>query len=253
MSLILALILVWILQSIGWLLALFFKKQHLADIFWGPGIALVSWAALMWNGFQSGALILITLLTTVWAGRLAYNNWSKYHGKPEDKRYQALQKNWQNPMLDSYLKVWMLQGGLMILLGMSALSLSGDQQLDSWNLIILGILVWGAGFYFEVMGDRQLQLFKQDPANKNKTLNTGLWSNCRHPNYFGEVVMWWGIWLIAASSGWWWLAILSPITITYLILKVSGIPLAEKQCAGKDGWADYQKQTSLFVPRPSKR
>jgi steroid 5-alpha reductase family enzyme len=254
MSLIAAIFVIIIFQSIGWLLAVYFKKNHIADAFWGPGIALVSWVALLWNGFQSVALILVTLLTTVWAGRLAYTIYQRNKGKEEDRRYVELSKDWKNVLLESYLKVWLLQGGLMILLGMSALSLSGNYELGSLNLLLLGLVVWGAGFYFEVVGDRQLAVFKKNPDNKGKLLTTGLWKYTRHPNYFGEVTMWWGLWLIAAGSGWWWLAIISPITITILILKVSGVPMAESHYDQQDreDWKDYKRKTSIFFPLPPK-
>lgn len=250
MSLIAAVFVVLILQSLGWLLSVVFKRQHIADIFWSLGILLITLVAWLWNGFSSIALSLVTLLTLVWAVRLAWNNYLKYKGQPEDRRYQALSKDWKNVLLESYLKVWLLQGGLMILLGMSALSLSGDSEVGSLNLLLLGLIVWGVGFYFESVGDRQLKQFKDNPDNKGKLLTTGLWAYTRHPNYFGEVTMWWGIWLIAASSGWWWLALISPLTITYLIVKVSGVPMAESHYdqQNREDWEAYKKKTNKLIP-----
>jgi len=257
MSLLLAIILVWLLQSLGWVLSQLLKKNDIVDIFWGIGILLVTLTALLWNGFQSVALIIITLLTTIWAGRLSYHIFTRNHGQAEDRRYQELSKNWKNPMLDSYLQIWILQGGLMIALGMSALSLTGSGSVGSVNLLILGCIIWAGGFYFQYTGDKQLKAFQSRSENAGKIMTSGLWAKTRHPNYFGEVVMWWGIWLIAASSIGWWavLALISPVAITYLILKVSGIPMAEANLdiQNRPDWIAYKKRTNAFLPWPSKK
>ncbi len=258
MSIVAAIILVWILQSTGWALSQMKKRQDLVDIFWGPGIALVSWVALLWNGFQSVPLVLITLLTTAWAARLSWHIWNRNKDKPEDPRYVELSKNWKNPMLNSYLNIWLLQGGLMILIGFSALMLSADRGVGSFNLLILGLLVWGLGFYFEHTADKQLANFKKDPANSGKIMTKGLWGMTRHPNYFGEVVMWWGIWILALSGTgliWGIPALVSPVAITYLILKVSGIPMAEARlnAQARPDWEAYKKSTNAFFPWPHKK
>ena len=113
---------------------------------------------------------------------------------------------------------------------------------------ILGILVWLIGFLFESVGDSQLNKFIKDPANNGKIMTTGLWKYSRHPNYFGEVTQWWGIWLIAISSTYNWVSLLGPLTITLLILKVSGIPLLEKKMSEQKDFLEYSRKTSIFIP-----
>jgi steroid 5-alpha reductase family enzyme len=119
-------------------------------------------------------------------------------------------------------------------------------------LDLVGVAVWLLGFYFEAVGDAQLARFIKDPANKGKLMQNGLWAYTRHPNYFGEVTQWWGIWLIALFVPSGWLAIIGPITITFLILKVSGIPMLEKKMAEHPDFAEYKRRVSVFIPLPRK-
>ncbi len=118
---------------------------------------------------------------------------------------------------------------------------------------LLGIIVWTIGFYFESVGDAQLKMFVSNPENKGKVMQTGLWRLSRHPNYFGEVTQWWGIWLITLTGITWWVGILGPLTITTLILFVSGVPLLEKKYAGRPEFEDYKKRTSVFFPLPPRK
>jgi steroid 5-alpha reductase family enzyme len=114
------------------------------------------------------------------------------------------------------------------------------------------VCVWVIGFFFESVGDAQLSRFIKDPANKGKLMQSGLWKYTRHPNYFGEVTQWWGLWIIALSVSYGWLGIIGPLTITTLILKVSGIPLLEKSMEGNPEFQEYKKRTSVFFPLPPK-
>ena len=116
----------------------------------------------------------------------------------------------------------------------------------------LGILIWLIGFFFESVGDAQLKSFVSKPINKGRLMQTGLWRYTRHPNYFGEVTQWWGLWLIATNAPNGWLGIIGPLTITILILKVSGIPLLEKKMIENPEFAEYKKRTSVFIPLPLK-
>ena len=117
-------------------------------------------------------------------------------------------------------------------------------------LNLLGVFIWIIGFYFESRADKELRDFLKDKNNKGKIMQSGLWSLSRHPNYFGEVTMWWGIWLLNLSiltlSNWW--TVVGPLTITYLILKVSGVPLLEKRYEGNKEFEEYKKRVSIFIP-----
>jgi steroid 5-alpha reductase family enzyme len=128
--------------------------------------------------------------------------------------------------------------------------LGSKNSLEWFNFI--GIIVWLIGFYFEATADKQLKEFIKNPKNKGKIMQSGLWAYSRHPNYFGEVTMWWGIWLLNLNPNWW--TILGPLTITFLILKVSGVPLLEKKYQGNSEFEDYKKRVSVFIPwKPKKQ
>jgi steroid 5-alpha reductase family enzyme len=117
----------------------------------------------------------------------------------------------------------------------------------------MGVCVWLFGFLFESVGDAELARFARDPHNRGKILQSGLWQYTRHPNYFGEVVQWWGIWLLAVGVPGGWFGIVGPLTITFLILKVSGIPMLEKKMAENPDFAEYKRRTSVFLPWIPKR
>jgi len=118
---------------------------------------------------------------------------------------------------------------------------------------LVGVLVWSIGFYFETVGDWQMMKFKGDPKNKGKLMTTGLWSLTRHPNYFGEVTMWWGLFLVVVALPLWYISIISPLLITYLILGVSGIPMLEKKYEGRKDFEEYKRRTAAFFPLPTKK
>jgi len=148
---------------------------------------------------------------------------------------------------NAYTKVFITQGFFMWLISWSLLW--SDQNLKWFNLA--GVIVWAAGFYFEATADKQLKQFLQNPKNKGKIMQSGLWAYSRHPNYFGEVTMWWGIWLLNFNPNWW--TILGPLTITFLILRVSGVPLLEKKYEGRSEFEDYKKRVSIFIPWKPKK
>ncbi len=127
------------------------------------------------------------------------------------------------------------------------MAVPGATRFTVWDA--LGELVWAIGFLYEAIADAQLQEFKDDPK-KTGILDTGLWRSSRHPNYFGEAILWWGIWLPALSVPWGWATVVGPLTITLLLRYVSGVPMAERLMEGREGWDDYAARTSVFIPRP---
>ena len=143
----------------------------------------------------------------------------------------------------------------MLVLGASAMVAAANSSLwTGWtHVTTLGLLVWLIGYYFEVVGDWQLDQFKAKDTEKDEVLNSGLWRYTRHPNYFGEVTMWWGIWLMVASLPLWYIALISPLVITYLLLFVSGVPMLEKKFDGNPAYEQYKIKTSKFFPLPPKQ
>jgi steroid 5-alpha reductase family enzyme len=235
-----------------YIVGLILKRNDVADIAWGGGFVVLAWISLFISGVSLRGLV-ATILVTIWGLRLASHIYVRNRNKPEDYRYQAWRNEWKYFYLRSYLQIYLLQGLFLYLIALPFLfinnkSLSGITVLD-----IVGILVWIIGFYFESVGDSQLKQFVSNPDNKGRIMDQGLWKYSRHPNYFGEVTQWWGIFIITLSIPFGYLTVIGPLTITSLILFVSGIPLLEKKREGRTDWEKYKKQTSIFFPLPPKK
>ena len=228
------------------------KRNDVADIAWGLGFVLMAWLSFFISGFSLKALIVDTLVT-IWGLRLAWHIYNRNKNKPEDQRYLVWRKTWKNFYLRSYLQIFLLQGLLLFLICLPVIFINLAASNDFGYLEIFGLIIWGLGFYFESTGDRQLKEFISDPKNKGKIMDKGLWQYSRHPNYFGEVTQWWGIFLIALSIPGSLFTIIGPMTITSLILFVSGVPLLEKKYRGRPDFEEYKKRTSVFIPMPPKK
>ena len=234
----------------SWFIVAVIKKRNdIADIAWGLGFVLIAWFSFYLSGYSFKAL-LVNSLVTIWGLRLAWHIYNRNKNKPEDSRYLEWRKTWKNFYLRSFLQVFLLQGVFLYLISLPVVFINHSVS-DSFGILdIIGFLVWGIGFYFESTGDRQLKEFISNPANKGKLMDKGLWRYSRHPNYFGEVTQWWGIFIIALSIPGSLFTAVGPLTITTLILFVSGIPLLEKKYAGRSDFEKYKKRTSIFIPLP---
>jgi steroid 5-alpha reductase family enzyme len=235
-----------------WVVSLFRKDTSIVDIFWGIGFVILTgiYFALSTDGYGPRKLILL-FLVTIWGLRLGAYILFRNMGKGEDKRYQAFRKTaGKKYWWYSYFQVFMLQGALMLLI--STPLLAAEIGPRSSHLTLLdgaGLLLWIVGFSFEMISDWQLSDFKSNPVNKGKVLNSGLWRYSRHPNYFGEAVLWWGYYLFAASTpgGFW--TVYSPILMTILLLRVSGVALLEKSLSReKPEYRAYIDSTNSFIP-----
>lgn len=243
-------------MAILWLVSLALRNSSIVDIFWGAGFVFSGWIyyALTPDGSPARKLLLM-ILVTIWGVRLSlyilYRNW----GKPEDFRYQKWRVEagpswwWR-----SFFKVFLLQGLFMWLISVPLLAAQYPALPAASGLLdYLGVALWGYGFFFEVMGDLQLATFKSNPVNKGKLLDKGVWRFTRHPNYFGDAAQWWGYFLIALSASGWW-SVFSPIFMTYLLVRVSGVALLEKSLKNaKPGYEEYIRRTSPFIPLPPKK
>jgi steroid 5-alpha reductase family enzyme len=240
----------------GWfIIALARRRNDVADTAWGTGFIVASAASFLLYGAHVDRALFVLLLVTIWGSRLAYHIHKRNRNRPEDPRYKAWRDAWGKWFyVRSYLQVFLLQGVLLLLIATPVLLISAyrGESIVTW-FDMLGLLLWIKGFVFESVGDAQLKRFIADPANKGKVMNRGLWKYTRHPNYFGEVLQWWGIFVIALSvpHGIW--GIIGPLTITFLILKVSGVPLLEKSFAGRPEFEEYKRKTSVFIPWFPKR
>lgn len=240
------------LMTVLWLLSLALKDSSIVDIFWGAGFVITFWvAAFLLHNNLSAWTVLLGSLVTVWGLRLSLHILRRNAGHSEDFRYAQWRKEagaswwWR-----SFFKVFLLQGFLMwiiaapLLAALASTLNPGLGWLDSF-----GVVLWLVGFVFEAGGDYQLTQFKANAANKGKLLSTGFWSLTRHPNYFGDAVQWWAFYLFALAAGAWW-TIFSPILITFLLMKVSGVAMLEKSLKDtKLGYAEYIARTPAFFPR----
>lgn len=240
-------------MSLWFLVSLLKKRNDVADVAWGLGFVLVAWFALYLSGSYGPRALLVCLLVSLWGLRLAWHIHRRNEGKPEDYRYQKWRKDWGKWfILRSYLQVYLLQGLLLFIIALPVLVvLKGPGPALNW-FDGAGILVWAVGFYFEVVGDAQLLRFKRDAANQGQLMQTGLWAYSRHPNYFGEVLLWWGIWLLTLSTPGSYYTLIGPLTITLLILKVSGIPMLEEKMEKHAQFEAYKRRTSRFIPMPKR-
>jgi steroid 5-alpha reductase family enzyme len=240
-------------MSLWFVVSLLKNRNDVADVAWGLGFVLMTWASFFLSDDFGTRGVLVGVLVSIWGLRLAWHIHARNKGKTEDYRYLAWRKEWGKWFyLRSYFQVYLLQGIFLFLVVLPILVINKNGDTALGLLDFLGVAVWLFGFYFEAVGDAQLARFIKNPANKGKLMQSGLWAYTRHPNYFGEVLVWWGIWLIAFSAPNGWLGIIGPITITFLILKVSGIPMLEKKMEKNPNFSEYKRRTSVFIPLPRK-
>lgn len=245
---------IFLYMTLWHLLSVLLKRYDIADIAWGLGFIIIAWLGLLMQPEQTAHMMLITGLITVWGLRLAIHILLRNKTKKEDHRYAQWRKEWGKlHALRAYFQVFLFQGLLMLIIATPVYIVSVAPTATLGMLEYGGAALWLLGFFFETIGDYQLMKFKKDPANKGKIMQTGLWKYTRHPNYFGEVTQWWGIFLIAVSTVNGLYAIISPITITFLILKISGIPMLERKYQGDAEFEAYKKRTSAFFPLPPKK
>jgi len=240
--------------TVWFVVSLITRRNDVADIAWGLGISLVAMTALVLADEPSFRLNLMAALMFFWGTRLSTHIYKRFSKHPlEDYRYATWRKNWRLFMPRSYAQVFLLQGLLMVIVGYSAIHVAASPASTVGLLDVVAVLVWIMGYLIEGKADRQLRAFVADPTNHGKVLDTGLWRYSRHPNYFGEVMQWWGIWFFALATPYGWVAIVSPLMITILILKVSGVPLLERSLERNVAYQEYQKRTSVLIPLPPKK
>jgi steroid 5-alpha reductase family enzyme len=262
-----------VFQCLLFLIAVLKKNNGIADIGWGIGFIIIAGFACYYYTFKYAvsclftehsvldpAFIVLNSLVTLWGLRLSIylliRNWSKH----EDWRYAKWRQDWgEHFYIRSLFQVFVLQGFFMLIIGspilLSAIdSDTGPLHYNSIQILLVsyGALLWIIGFFFQAVGDYQLLVFKKDAANKGRVMHYGLWRYTRHPNYFGESAMWWGIFLISCVSAHGivgvLLRIIGPSTITFMLLRVSGVTMLENKYKGNQEYESYQKNTSPFIP-----
>ncbi|OBH08582.1 hypothetical protein A5696_19710 [Mycobacterium sp. E2699] len=225
-------------------------RYNVVDVAWGLGfVAIAGVAAALGRGPATRRWLLLALVA-IWGLRLAWHIQRKTAGKGEDPRYAALLRG--ATVAQVVRKVFVLQAfiGWFVSFPLQLSAVTGPTPEPLTAVAVVGVAVWLVGFAFEAVGDGQLRAFKSDPANRGVVLDGGLWAWTRHPNYFGDAAVWWGLWLITLN-GWWALATVgSPLLMTYFLMHVSGARLTEKLMAGRPGFDEYRERTAFFFPRP---
>ncbi len=236
-----------------WLASLRLRDASIADVAWGLLFVIVAWV-----GFAVGeggfAMLLAALLTTAWGLRLAFHIGRRNRRHGEDRRYGAMRARRPDRFwIWSLFGVFLLQGLIALFVSLPLQSLAASAGAIG-PLVLAGAALMLVGLGFEAVGDAQLSAFKQDPDSRGQVMDRGLWRYTRHPNYFGDAVVWWGLWLLAVGGGAGWWTAIGPALMTYLLLRVSGVAMLESDIAGRrPGYADYVRRTSAFVPRPPSR
>jgi steroid 5-alpha reductase family enzyme len=262
-------------------LALKLQKHSVVDVAWGLGfvvVAVVTYVASAGSGNDTRRGMLLAMVV-VWGARLAWHIGRRNAGHGEDPRYEELLGKVAPEERNAHAlrMIYGLQGLLILFISLpvqvaqyyrsfdlpapphlppgarvNGFGISATEQ-GPGVIAVVGIAVWAIGLFFEAVGDWQLKQFKADPANQGKVMDRGLWRYTRHPNYFGDACVWWGIWLVAAETGVGVFTIVSPIVMTLFLTKGSGAALTERRMAGRPGFAEYVARTSGFLPLPPKR
>lgn len=238
-------------MTLWFLISILKKRNDVADVAWGLGFVLMAWVSFFLSDDPGERGLLVATLVSIWGFRLAWHIHARNKGKEEDYRYLAWRNEWGKWFYPrSYIQVYLLQGMFLFLIVSPVLLINKSTGNDLGTLDMIGAAVWVLGFCFEAVGDAQLARFVKNPGNTGKLMRSGLWAYTRHPNYFGEVVQWWGVWLIALAVPGGWVGVVGPVTITFLILKVSGIPMLEKKMEEHPEFREYKRRVSVFFPLP---
>lgn len=244
--------LAFIIQWIAFIPAYIMQTEKFYDLMGSITYLSVAWLAVLLSPVMDGRSWLLVGIVSIWTIRLGVFLFRRISAAGEDRRFRDIK-----PSFVRFLNAWTIQGlwvSLTIAAALAAIT-SGTRQ--SLGIIaLIGFLLWLLGFGIEVIADQQKSNFRADPQNKGKFINTGLWSWSRHPNYFGEIVLWIGVAVIAIPvlSGWQWLTLISPIFVFFLLTRVSGVPMLEKQAdekwGGQSDYEEYKARTSTLILRP---
>ncbi len=237
----------------AWLISVVRRDVSIVDSLWSLLFLLALLVYLAASGTTGPRSWMITVMVAAWALRLSMYITVRNHGEPEDRRYQAIRRNNEPHFwFKSLYIVFLLQGFLAWVVCLPALAAVSGQT-PPGPLDFAGLALWLVGMYFEVVGDWQLARFRRGKREAGAVLDTGLWRYTRHPNYFGEALLWWGVYLIALSAGAWW-TIFAPLLMTFLLLRVSGVALLEKDIADRrPAYRDYIRRTNAFFPGRPRR
>lgn len=228
-------------------------RHNVVDVTWGGGFVLIALISAATGTGELWRRLLLLVLVGVWGLRLAVHVFRRSRGHGEDPRYtEMLAKAPGNETLYALRKIYLTQAVALWFVSLP-LQVSAVAHGSVLPVVVLGVLVWILGWTFEAVGDAQLKAFKADSSNKGRIMDRGLWAWTRHPNYFGDSAVWWGLFLVSASAWPGVLTLLSPIAMTYFLVFATGARLLERSMEKRPGYREYQQRTSYFLPRPPKQ
>jgi steroid 5-alpha reductase family enzyme len=240
-----------VVMLLTWGLSVRLQDVSIVDPVWGPSFALVAIVVAVAGGGDAAHRVILAVATSLWGLRLGSHLLRrKLHERGEDRRYAAMRS--RDPArfaVRSLYTIFLTQGVLIWVISLPLQVAAGRHQ-EVGVVTVAGLVVFAVGLAFEAIGDEQLRAFKADPANRGQVMDRGLWRYTRHPNYFGDACVWWGLWL---ASGVWW-TVFAPLVMSFLLIRVSGKGLLERDIAERrPGYAEYIRRTSGFVPLPPRR
>lgn len=236
--------------TLVWLLSVKLRDASIADVYWGTGFVILAWLYSLLSATMTTRSWLVAVLITVWGARLSLHILLRNRGHGEDARYRAMRER-RGPAFwwRSLFTVFWLQGAILWFVSLPVFFAMRAGPASLTAIDGVGVLLVAIGLGFEVIGDHQLTRFKADPANRGQVLDRGLWRYTRHPNYFGDATLWWGMYLIACATPGGWRTALSPALMSFLLMRVSGVTLLEKGLReSRPGYRDYITRTSSFFP-----
>lgn len=229
-------------------------RYSVVDTTWGLALTAVAVVAAIGGRVldtgQPWRSWLLVALVGIWGARLSWHMHRRNGGHGEDPRYTAMLAG--TTPFQRVLKVWVTQGAAVVLVGLPVTAAAVTR--GEWGpLAVVGVTLWTLGVSFEAVGDAQLARFKADPDNRGRIMDRGLWAWTRHPNYFGDACVWWGIWLVSLTTAWSLPTVVAPLAMTYFLVFATGARLLDKHMEGRPGWAEYAARTSMFIPLPPRR
>ncbi|HEY3530500.1 MAG TPA: DUF1295 domain-containing protein [Nocardioides sp.] len=228
------------------------RRVSVVDVTWGLALAAIAVAGAVAGTGTTWRRWLVALLVLAWGVRLSWHVHRRARGRGEDPRYDDLLGG--GGLASTVRKVYVPQGLAVCLISVPVMAAAHWEVPVAW-LVWVGAAVWAFGAAFEAVGDAQLAAYKRDP-DRAPVMDRGLWGWTRHPNYFGDACVWWGIWLVGGAASGWWQALVSlpaPVAMTYFVRNVTGAKLLERSMSQRPGWAEYAARVPLFVPRPPRR
>ncbi|MEU0544644.1 DUF1295 domain-containing protein [Nocardia sp. NPDC005978] len=240
------------LQGTTYLIGRRIGRYNVVDVSWGLGFVLVALVGLLAGDGSLTRRLLLFVLVTVWGLRLSLHMHRKSAGRGEDPRYTELLDRRGHGTWQVLRRIFIIQGASQWVISapLQVSAVAGPTSGLAWIAAGAGVALWLIGFTFEAVGDRQLERFKADPCHRGTVMDQGLWAWTRHPNYFGDSSLWWGLWLIAASAWPGVLTVFAPLLMTYVLIYGTGARLLERHMAERPGYREYQQRTAYFWPRP---